>query len=266
MKKRRWQSYSVARSGRSPKKHFEFLPSKGFYWLLVLPAWGLFGYSPQLIAANPLHEQLIVASTSFLEQAVSDYLQRSNIQARHEVHINRLDPRLRLPLCDKALAVSLETPAEPMGRVTLRMRCDGTAPWTIFMPGYVRLYRKVVTLARPVKRDTVIVASDVVLAERDVGQLNQGYLTELSQAIGRKITRTLQVDHIVAPVHVQSAEVIRRGDQVVISVTGGGVSVRMSGEALSDGVIGKQISVRNQRSQRVIRARVTGRGQVEVVM
>ena len=37
-------------------------------------------------------------------------------------------------------------------------------------------------------------------------------------------------------------------------------------EALSDGTIGKQISVRNQRSNRVIRARVVGPGQVEVAM
>ncbi|WP_445939505.1 flagella basal body P-ring formation protein FlgA, partial [Pseudomonas sp.] len=36
--------------------------------------------------------------------------------------------------------------------------------------------------------------------------------------------------------------------------------------ALSDGIVGKQISVRNQRSNRVIRARVIGPGQVEVAM
>jgi flagella basal body P-ring formation protein FlgA len=65
---------------------------------------------------------------------------------------------------------------------------------------------------------------------------------------------------------VQPAEAIRKGDQVVITARSGTVSVRMPGEALSDGVIGKQISVRNQRSNRVIRARVVGPGQVEVAL
>ena len=104
------------------------------------------------------------------------------------------------------------------------------------------------------------------MAERDVGLLNQGYLTALKQALGKKLTRPLQPDHVIAPTHVQIAEAIRKGDQVVISARSGGMSVRMPGEALSDGIIGKQISVRNQRSNRVVRARVVGPGQVEVAM
>jgi flagella basal body P-ring formation protein FlgA len=107
---------------------------------------------------------------------------------------------------------------------------------------------------------------DVSLVERDVGLLNQGYLTGLKQALGKKLTRPLQPDQVLAPANVEQAEVIRKGDQVVISARSGNMSVRMPGEALSDGAIGKQISVRNQRSKRVVKARVIGPGQVEVAM
>lgn len=240
--------------------------AKSLRCLAVLPALMALGYSTLTTASVTLPDQLIGETQRFLEQAVEDYLQRSNIQARHEVQINRLDPRLRLPLCDQPLTTTLETPAEPVGRVTMRVRCDGAAPWTVFVPGQVRLYREVVTLVRPVKREGVLGEADIMLAERDVGLLNQGYLTEIEQAIGRKATRAMQPDQVLAPVHIRQAEVIRRGDQVVISARSGGINVRMPGEALSDGAIGKQISVRNQRSQRVVRARVTGPGQVEVSM
>jgi flagella basal body P-ring formation protein FlgA len=236
------------------------------HWLAVLPALLALGYGPLVSAAAMRTDDLIGASESFLEQAVSDYLQRSNIAGRHEIQINRLDPRLRLPLCDQELTTSLESPAQPIGRVTLRVRCDGSSPWTVFVPGQVRLYREVVTAIRPLKRDNVVTEMDVSLAERDVGLLNQGYLTSLKQAIGKKLTRALLPDQVLAPVHVQQAEVIRKGDQVVISARSGGISVRMPGEALSDGALGKQISVRNQRSKRVVKARVTGPGQVEVAM
>jgi flagella basal body P-ring formation protein FlgA len=40
----------------------------------------------------------------------------------------------------------------------------------------------------------------------------------------------------------------------------------MPGEALSDGGLSEQIRVRNLNSQRVVKARVTGPGQVEVSM
>lgn len=224
------------------------------------------GYSTFVGAAATLPDQLIGATRDFLEQGVSDYLQRSEIHGRHDIQINRLDPRLRLPLCDKELTTTLESPAQPIGRVTVRVRCDGSAPWTVFVPGQVRLYREVVAAVRPIKRESVLTDLDVALVERDIGLLNQGYLTALQQAVGKKLTRPLQPDQIVAPSYVEQAEAIRRGDQVVISARSGAINVRMPGEALSDGAIGKQIRVRNQRSQRVIKARVTGPGQVEVAM
>ncbi|MCY1525305.1 flagella basal body P-ring formation protein FlgA [compost metagenome] len=123
-----------------------------------------------------------------------------------------------------------------------------------------------VTANRPLKRESVLTEMDITLAERDVGLLNQGYLTSLQQAVGKKLTRALLPDQVLAPLHVEQAEVIRKGDRVVISARSGTITVRMPGEALSDGAIGKQISVRNQRSQRVVKARVVGPGQVEVAM
>ncbi|NQD96833.1 flagellar basal body P-ring formation protein FlgA, partial [Pseudomonas sp. CrR25] len=192
----------------------------------VLPALLTLGYNPQATAAATLPEQLIGATHSFLEQAVADYLQRGDIRGRHEVRINRLDPRLRLPQCDKELTITLESPAEPIGRVTLRVRCAGSAPWTVFVPGQVRLYREVVTAKRPLKRESVLSPLDVALTERDIGLLNQGYLTSLQQAVGKKLTRPLLPDQVVAPVYVEQAEVVRRGDQVVIRARSLTINVR----------------------------------------
>lgn len=242
------------------------LLANGRHLVIALPVLCLLGHGVPTATAATLPDQLIGASQRFLEQAVTDYLQRSAIEGRHEITINRLDPRLRLPTCDKELTTTLESPAEPIGRVTMRVRCEGSAPWTVFVPGQVRLFREVVTASRPLKRDKVLTEMDVGLAERDVGLLNQGYMTALPQAVGKKMTRPLLPDQVVAPTFVEYAEVIRRGDQVVITARSGGIHVRMPGEALSDGAIGRQISVRNQRSQRVVKARVVGPGQVEVAM
>ncbi|HWV10607.1 flagellar basal body P-ring formation chaperone FlgA [Pseudomonas sp. GD03944] len=245
---------------------FRRLTASARHLTTALPVLALLGHSLPAAATATLPEDLIGASERFLEELVTDYLQRSDIQGRHEIRINRLDPRLRMPLCDRELTTALESPAEPIGRVTLRVRCEGSAPWTVFVPGQVRLFRDVVIAARPLKRDLVLSETDVSLAERDVGLLNQGYMTALKQAVGKKMTRPLLPDQVVTPSVVQLAEVIRRGDQVVITARGSGFNVRMPGEALSDGAVGRQINVRNQRSQRVVKARVVGPGQVEVAM
>ncbi len=232
----------------------------------ALLAFLWFGHNPALADEVTLPEQLIGATQGFLEVTVEDYLERSEIQGRHEIQINSLDPRLRLPLCDEDLTVSLESPAQPIGRVTVKVRCEGSSPWTVFVPAQVRIFRQVVIATRPLKRESVLGEADVSLVERDVGLLNQGYLTSLEQALGKKLTRTLQSDQVLAPLHLQQSEVVRKNDQVVISARNSTINVRMPGEALSDGALGEQIKVRNLSSKRVIRARVMGPGQVEVAM
>ncbi len=232
----------------------------------VLPALGLFGYSQAHAADLTLPEELIGATEGFLEFMVEDYLERSEITARHEIQVNPLDPRLRLAACDSDLTQSLESPAQPVGRVTVRVSCEGSTPWTVFVPAQVRIFRPVVVVRTALRRDSIIGAGDVALVEQDVSLLNRGYVTEVEQVIGRKLTRATRTDQVLTPAMLQLAEAVRRGDQVVISARSGGINVRMQGEALSGGTLGQQISVRNLTSQRVIRARVAGPGQVEVEM
>lgn len=232
----------------------------------VVPALGLLGYSSLQAAPITLPEEIIGAAEGFLEFSVEDYLQRSEIAARHEIQVNALDPRLRLAACDSDLTQRLESPAQPVGRVTVRVSCQGSSPWTLFVPAQVRLFRPVAVLKNPLKRDSVIGPDDIAMIEQDVGLLQRGYISDPQQAIGRKLTRSLQADQVLTPAILQLAESVRRGDQVVITARSGGISVRMQGEALSGGSSGQQISVRNLSSQRVVRARVTGPGQVEVEM
>ncbi|MNR27219.1 flagellar basal body P-ring biosynthesis protein FlgA [compost metagenome] len=105
-----------------------------------------------------------------------------------------------------------------------------------------------------------------MLRERDISVITQGYLTSLDQAIGQRLTRPMVADQVITLVHLEQAEVIRKGDQVVITARSGTLSVKMPGEALSNGGMSEQIRVKNLNSQRVIKAQVTAPGQVEVSM
>ena len=213
-----------------------------------------------------LPDLLIGVTQGFLEFTVEDYLATTQTPGRYEIQVNQLDPRLRMPMCDKELTATLESPAQPIGRVTVRVRCDGASPWTVFVPAQVKLFRDVVVVARPLKRTGIIGFEDVVLRERDISLINQGYLTSVDQAIGQKLTRQVVTDQVITLVHLEQAEVIRKGDQVVISASSGGLNVKMHGEALSNGGMSEQIRVKNLNSNRVIKARVTAPGQVEVAL
>lgn len=236
----------------------------------LLCAWtALFALGTGLAARADnvtLPDLLIGVTQGFLEFTVEDYLASSQTEGRYEIEVKQLDPRLRLPTCDKELTASLESPARPVGRVTVKVRCDGTSPWTVFVPAQVRLFREVVTSTRPLKRAGIIEPADVILRERDISLINQGYLTSVDQAIGQKIVRPMVNDQVITLVHLEQAEVVRKGDQVVITARSGTLSVRMPGEALANGGLNQQIRVKNLNSQRVIKAQVMAPGQVEVAM
>ncbi|MGF6113877.1 flagella basal body P-ring formation protein FlgA [Pseudomonas frederiksbergensis] len=211
-------------------------------------------------------DMLIGVTQGFLEFTVEDYLATSQTEGRYEIEVKQLDPRLRMPMCDKELTATLESPATPIGRVTVKVRCEGNSPWTVFVPAQVRLFRDVVTTTRPLKRAGIIEPGDVALRERDISLINQGYFTSVDQAIGQKLTRPTVGDQVITLVHLEQAEVVRKGDQVVITARSGTLSVRMPGEALSNGGLAEQIRVKNLNSMRVIKAQVTAPGQVEVSM
>ncbi|KHO66183.1 flagellar basal body P-ring formation chaperone FlgA [Pseudomonas flexibilis] len=215
-------------------------------------------------AAQTLPEHLIGATEAFLEEQVANYLQRASIGGRYEIQVNRLDSRLRMPACDQPLVASLESPAQPVGRVTVRVGCQGSSTWSLFVPAQVRLFRQVVVAQRPLARGAILEAQDIDWRERDVGTLTQGYLTEPEQALGSKLTRPVSIDQVLTPNHLERAPVVRKGDHVVISAGGAALSVRMPGEALQEGAIGEQVRVRNLSSQRIIKARISGPGQVVV--
>lgn len=222
--------------------------------------------SPALADTVTLPDMLIGVTQGFLEFTVEDYLATSQTEGRYEIQVSQLDPRLRMPMCDKELTASLESPAKPLGRVTVKVRCEGAAPWTVFVPAQVRLFRDVVTTTRPLRRLGVVEPDDVILRERDISLISQGYLTSLDQAIGQKLTRPMVADQLITLVNIEQAEVITKGDQVVITARSGTLSVRMPGEALSNGGLREQIRVKNLNSQRVIKAQVIAPGQVEVAM
>ncbi|MFA5679687.1 MAG: flagellar basal body P-ring formation chaperone FlgA [Pseudomonas sp.] len=221
-----------------------------------------------VLHANPLIDQLIGTTTAYLEDEVTAYLAGNTQQARYVINVNRLDPRLRLPLCPaKQISAQLESPAVPVGRVTVRVSCDSSeAPWRLFVPATVDLFQQVVISTRVLPRQAVISAVDITLRERNIGQISGGYLLQPEQAIGLRVRRPIAADAVLSPNQLEQDEAVKRGDRVVITAANSRVAVRMPGEALESGSIGNQIRVRNTRSDRIVRARIIAPGQVEVGM
>ncbi|WP_051235670.1 flagellar basal body P-ring formation chaperone FlgA [Marinimicrobium agarilyticum] len=236
------------------------LPQRGRHPLLALALLGAL-VSPALAQAPQDLAELQAQVTDYLQQ----YYQTSEIE-RAKVTVGRLDPRLRLAACPSALELSHQDAERRGGNLTVHTRCPGPTPWALYVPAEVAVYRQIAVASRSLGRGHRLSAGDITLAVRDTGQLRQGFVTQAETAVGMALRRPLQAGDPVRLSQLEAPTVVRRGDQVRLKAKTGTITVDTKGTALSDGRVGDQVRVRNDRSERVVRGRVIGPGTVEVVL
>ena len=185
---------------------------------------------------------------------------------RHEIAVQRLDPRLRLARCDRPLQTFDPPGARRHGNTVVGVRCPGSSPWTVYVPVRVALIRPVVVTRRPVPRGAVLTRADLALRERDTATLPLGYLTRIEAAVGQRARRALPAGAVVAPGALERTPVVRRGQRVILLARTGVIEVRVAAVALADAAAGERVSVRNLRSRRVVEGVAVREGVVRVTL
>ncbi len=214
--------------------------------------------------AQSWHEQLREKIQTQLGNEVETMAQKMKLQDfQFNIKISYLDPRLNLSLCPDALILSPPQPLK-LGRNHVKVSCKAGKVWALNVPTDINLMTQVVVLNQPIPKGMSIKDSHLDYQIQNLSKLRNGYYLKKSQVLGKQSKRALQGltvlnSHVILP-----AMLVHKGDQVMISASKGAMSVKMPGEALSDGREGRQIRVKNKRSQRIIKATVVARGLVEV--
>jgi flagella basal body P-ring formation protein FlgA len=116
---------------------------------------------------------------------------------------------------------------------------------------------------RDLERGAELAAEDFQVVRGEVGRaLLRPCRTDL---VGARLLRGVAAGEVVSLVAVSMAPLVRSGDPVVTRVRIPGIEVTGKGVASQSGELGDVIRVVNPESGRRIRARVTGRGEVEVI-
>ena len=232
------------------------------YALLVALMLGLPGISPQALGTMNLHDHGAIreAAASFLAD------NPPKVRGRIETSIGRLDPRLRLARCDRALEVTRTPGSRPVGRTTLEIRCSSPKPWKLLLPVNLRVFGSVVAAARTLPRGTVLRKDDLALQEQELSRLGYGYVADLEDAIGKELRRAVRAGATFSPNQLAAERLVQRGQRVTILANAGGIEVRMVGEALADGSRDELIRVRNRKTKRIVEGVVESHGVVRVTL
>jgi flagellar basal body P-ring formation protein FlgA len=217
-------------------------------------------YTPAVTAGTfQSHKSIHQAARNFISNHVA-----SQHEQRPEIKIGKLDARLKLKQCNKKLRAFLPKGGREIGKTTIGVKCTGSKPWSLYVPVTISVYRNVLVLARQMQKGTVLTASDIKLAKRNLGRLSYGYFENLKSGIGMKLKRRAATGAVLTPAMLKKPQIIARGQKITIMAQSGSMQVRMNGKALASGAIGDRIKVMNMKSRKKLEGIITLTGEVKV--
>jgi flagella basal body P-ring formation protein FlgA len=147
----------------------------------------------------------------------------------------------------------------------VELRCEGASAWRIYVPVRIVGTTSVAVAAHAIVAGTVLTAKDLVVEERDLTGLPPGYLDDPAIAVGLTASRGISGGAVLTNQQLLAAKAVQRGQTVTLVANGGGMSVRMAGRALSDGLINQRIRVENLSSGKIVEGIARSEQIVEII-
>jgi len=170
----------------------------------------------------------------------------------------------KLPVCSDPLKVKPLRDSFLSGRFLLKVHCSSPTQWSVSLPGEIHHTIQVVVSARPLNRGEVITIHDLQWKAFAAKLVRPGYSLDKEPLIGFEMKRSLQIDLPIKPSHITPPLLVKKGEFVSITAQFNNLRVKSSGIALSNGILGQAILVRNRKTKRVIEATIFAPGQVKV--
>lgn len=183
-----------------------------------------------------------------------------------EVTLTALDKRLRLQHCESGLEAFSNRELSSAGNVTVGVRCHQPVAWTVYLPLQIKIMQPLVVIARPVSANHVLTEQDLRIEQHDIGNLRQGYMTNIAAAVGQQVKYSLGLGIVVQSNHLRPLNVVQRGESIVLIANAGTMEVRMQGTAMANAGMGERVRVKNESSDRVVEGVVDSPGVVRVTM
>jgi flagella basal body P-ring formation protein FlgA len=168
------------------------------------------------------------------------------------VEAGYLDARLRLAACAGNLAVTQPAGSILSARNTVAVSCTQGATWTVYVPVTLETETAVLVTRRAVNRGAALLAADVEEQARRVPGLADRYVSNVAELEGRHVRRNLPAGTALTDDTLATNILVKRGQQVTLLATVGGIEVRAVGRALGDGGNADRIRVQNSSSARIV--------------
>ena len=184
---------------------------------------------------------------------------------RQRLQVGPIQSNLRLQPCGSGVKSSIAPGLRNPGRVLIELRCEAPGGWHLYVPVRVVGTSPVVLATHAIVVGTVLTAKDVTVEQRDLTALPPGYLDDPGIAVGLTASRGISGGTILTNQQLLGAKAVQRGQMVTLLADAGGISVRMTGRVLSDGLVNQRVKVENLSSGKIVEGIARSEQVVEII-
>ena len=177
-----------------------------------------------------------------------------------------LDETLQLPTGRLTYRIEPSRNEDYLGRTNLALHLfvDGEPVRKVWVNADISVMADVVTVIRPLGKHAYIERADLSVERRNLKDLSSDTISRIEDALGSRTTRMIYPQTVLQLSMFASPPLVRRGDVVKVIANAGPMIITATGVVKQQGGKGEMVRVENTDSKRIITARVTGPGAVEV--
>jgi len=185
-----------------------------------------------------------------MRKAMHQFLadQSKGLPGEVDISLGPIDPRLYLAACP-GLEVFLPGGNKAWGKTTVGVRCAEPVHWTVYVSAVVRVNGDYLAAVTPLIQGQQLTDHDVAVVHGDLTSLPPGIVTDMSQAVGFTVARSVPAGMPLRQDALRSQQAVLSG-QVVRLVSGGdGFRVSAEGRALTNAGDGQIVQARTSGGQ-----------------
>ncbi len=207
-----------------------------------------------------------IQSIASIQESVRHYIATHlSKDSEYDIQLGQIDNRLKLVLCGQPLVISPHSGVLKPGRNSMVVRRNSQKKWTIYTTAILKMYKKVIVAAQPVRRGEIMTKENIKWERKDISMIRSGYFNKSDLVLNKQATRNLMAGAVLNRTSVQEPRIIKKGDKVSIKAKLPNLMISMAGIAMMDGIKGLLIRVKNINSKQIIQAQVINTRQVSVL-
>ena len=193
-------------------------------------------------------------------------LEFPQLTAHQRFLIGPIERTAELAKCTLPVRAQPTTSHHMADRVTIELKCGDVKGWHLYVPVRIIGTSTVAVAAHALVIGSVLKPSDMTVETHDLSELPLGFIDDPQVAAGLTVSRPVPGGAYITNQQLVASRVVQRGQTVTLVADAGGMSIRMAGRALTDGLINQRVKVTNLSSGKTVEGIARSEQTVEIIL